>query len=160
MPHRAGPGAAHLIRLDVAALDDAQCVEQLRPEERAASRVISQCGERRNHRKTAEVVAEIAFQSPEGDQEPGLYPVFLVGAPQQVLVLLEQLAAALDALLVDAQVDIAPEGLGELGLPTVEFDDSRDGRCILQRQVERFGGDSLGQRFAAQGVEPGLEAGV
>src|SRR5207342_811055 len=68
----AGPGADHFIRAQVAAVDQAQCVEQMPTKHLRAAAVVGERRQRLDRLVLALTAAEIALESPEGgDQDAG-----------------------------------------------------------------------------------------
>ena len=76
----AGPVADHVVDGLVAALDDAQRIEQLRAEEVGAAAVIGERGDRAQDFVVAEIGAEVALQAPEGGEHRRRHAVLLFDA--------------------------------------------------------------------------------
>ncbi len=139
-----------MFRRDVALVDDLERVDELFAEELAAALVV---GERRqgvDHRIAAEVIAVIAFEPPERDEEARRDAVFVPDPVQELRMHPQHLLAARDARLVDAQVDVAPEGLREFGLLAVQLDDLGDERGRQKRRVQSLRRDAEAERLLAK----------
>ena len=72
LPHRACPGPGHIVGPDMSLIENAQCRDQLAAEIRAAASVIGERGQRRDHRVIAHDFAEIALDTPQGDDKARL----------------------------------------------------------------------------------------
>ena len=89
----AGPGAAQLLGLHVAAVDDGQRREQLFGEEGRAAAVIGQRRQRVEDVHRAGIGAEAGLHAPDGDDDLLLDAVALLDVVEQRGVLLDDLLA-------------------------------------------------------------------
>ena len=154
----ARPGADHLLGAQVAALDQAQRIEQMTAEHVGAAAIIGQRGERFDRMILALAGAEIALQSPEGRDHRGRDAKVLVFAREQRLVLLDLRSAAGQAPAGQHLVGDLEEVLREELLAAVDVDDA-----LVEHEIGRSGGDcgrrnSLGERLLLEGGEPRVEA--
>ncbi len=76
----AGPGADHLVRREVAAVDDLQRGDGLADKSLGAAAIIGQRHQRAQRRQVAHVGAEIALQPPERGDHGRRHAIFLLGA--------------------------------------------------------------------------------
>ena len=143
----ARPRADHLLRTQVAALDHAQCVEQARAEQLRPAAVIGERRQRRQHVLLAGAGAEVAFQAPERDDHRRRHAEILLDALEQIVMLLDQLAALLKAVGRDQLLGEVEEVLREEPLAAVDIDDA-----LLEFQVRRGGGDGRGGNLACGGL--------
>ena len=143
----AGPGADHLLRAQVAAFNHAQRIEQARAEQLGPAAVIGERRERRQHRLLAGAGAEIALQSPERDDHRRRYAEVLVDALEDGLMLLDHLAAALDAVGRQQLLGEVEEVLREEPLAAVDIDDA-----LVEFQERRGGGDRRGGNLLGGGL--------
>src|SRR5262249_16107922 len=147
----------HLIGSEVATLDDAQGVEQLRPEHFRAATIIRKCCERLHHRHLRIVRAEVCFEPPQcGDHGCG-HPVLSLDAREDGLILSDQPWALLEAIWPQQTVRKLEEILCEDSLPTV----STYGHFVVGH--ERLGyrycalRNPLSRSFLLELLEPPLE---
>lgn len=84
LAHGAGPGAAHPLGADVAALEDLQGGEQLGASELRPPAFVSEGGQRANDRLVAHDLAKAAFQTPHGDKRLAIHTVAVFDAGQRV----------------------------------------------------------------------------
>ena len=87
-------------RRDIALIKNFQRGEKFGPEHRAPAAFISKRRERRGHVERAHGAAEIAFDSPQGDDKPRLNAVALPNLLQQSPVFDELLSRLVDSLRV------------------------------------------------------------
>ncbi len=150
----AGPVADHAVDGLVAALDDAQRVEQLRAEEIGPAAVIGECGDGAENLVVAEIAAEVALQAPEGGEHRRRHAVFLFHLGEQLGVLLDLGEPVGDAAAANHAVGKLQEGLVEHRLAVVA---AHDGRVEGHRRG-RFGDharrDALGGGFFLEILEP------
>src|SRR6185437_10405423 len=99
LSHRAGPRAAQLRRRNTVALHDAQRRDQLAREQRGAASVVSERGERRNHRIVAGEFAEVGLDAPQRDDKARLYMKATADAIEQVALRRQMLLDAGTTLL-------------------------------------------------------------
>ena len=158
LAHGAGPGADHALAGDVAVLQDLQGGQQLDTPEALASPVIGQCRQGADHAVAADIVAEVAFQAPDGHQYPRVDTVLLLYALQDQVVLRQQDAAATNAARGHCTIEILPHRAGELRLAAVGLEYRRVGRDVREHPIEQGRIDAGGQRFAAQCLAPVGEA--
>ena len=157
----AGPIADHVLHALVAALHDAQGVEQLLAEEFRTAAVIGERRQRLQDAEISEIAAEVAFQPPERGQHRRRHAVLLFDLGEQRGVLLHLLLAVRDARAADHAVGELQEGLLEHGLALVAPDDAgiehqvgRGGRQDLRRNalLQRLGFELRQPRLEAAGV--------
>ena len=79
----AGPGADHLGRREIAAVDDLQRGDGLVLEHLRAAAVIGQRHQRRQRMQIAQLGAEIALQPPERGDHGRRHAIFLLGAVER-----------------------------------------------------------------------------
>ena len=152
----AGPSAAHFAGAHVAAVDDAQRIQELGPEFVRAAAIVGQRRQRAKGRESARVGAEVGFEAPDGDNDRARHSVLLLDAAEDRAVLLKKPCPApqpgrhhaagklLEALVKDSLRVIA-----------------RDDRMIIghraQRRLDRALGNALRRRLLLDPVEPGAE---
>ena len=154
----AGPVADHAVDGLVAALDDAQRVEQLLAEEIRTPAVIGERRQRAEDLVVAEIGAEVALQAPEGDEHRRRHAVFLFDLGEQLGVLLDLGEAVGDAAAAHHAVGELQEGLIEHRLAVVAAHDRRiegHGRRGFGDHALR---DALRGGFLLERVEPALVA--
>ena len=133
----ARPGADHLLGAQIAALDQAQRVEQVAAEHVGAAAVIGERGQRLDRLVLALAGAEIALQAPEGRDDGGRNAELLVFAREQCLVLLDLGGAAGAGVRRQHLVGNFKEGLREEALSAVDIDDA-----LVEHEVGRGGRDA------------------
>ena len=121
MAHRAGPGAAHLLRRAPAAIDDLQRVDQLGFPIGAAARLVpGQCGERGKYRPHMVLlhqrIAIGGLDAPQRQQRAALDAKILFDPGEQRVVLAQRFLAGGDAPVRGAAVDVLPDLLVEFRL--------------------------------------------
>jgi hypothetical protein len=120
----ARPGADHLGRREIAALDDLQRRDGLVLEHLGAAAVIGQRHQRGQRRQIAHVGAEVALQSPERGDHRRRHAVFLLGARKRGGVGLDALLALLHAVGRRHAARELGEDLAEHALAAVAVDDA------------------------------------
>ncbi len=101
----AGPVAAlHLVDGQVTALDDAQGIEQLRPEKIRPPAIIGERGDGDEHVTLAGVLAEVTFQSPERGENRRRHAKFLFNPGKERGVAFDLLLAVLHAVAGDHSI--------------------------------------------------------
>ena len=143
----AGPVADHAVDGLIAALDDAQRVEQLRAEEVGAAAVIGERGDRAEDFVVAEIGAEVALQAPEGGEHRRRHAVFLFDRSERGGMLLDLGEAVGNAAAAHHAVGKLQEGLLEHGLAVIAADDGR-----IEGHGRRGGGDYLLRNALRGGV--------
>ena len=128
-------GPAHLLRRQVSALDDLERIHELLAELFRTPAIEAQSGERPERLHIAHHLAEIGLQSPEGDEHRTRDAVLLLDLVEDVGVLLEQLAADLEAIARHHAAGELQEGLREHALRAI----LGDGRGIVAQSVQRVG---------------------
>ena len=159
LAHGAGPRALHVCRSDMALVEDAQGIDQLGAEERAAPFVVGQRRQRPDHGIAPGVPAEVALQPPEGDQVARLDVIFAPDSLQKRPMLGQHPAAALDALRGHGPVQVGPKGPGELGLLAVQLEHPLDRRDPGQRGLDGRLGDAGRGGVPLDPLEPCVEGG-
>ena len=153
----AGPRADHLARRQVAAIDDLQRGDGLVLETLAAAAVIGERHQRRQHRQVAHVGAEVALQSPERGDHGGRHAIFLLGARERRLILLDVRLAALHAVGRRHAPRELGKDLSEHALAAVAVDDAlvvgEVGRGFRYRALR----DALRDRLLLEIGEEALE---
>src|SRR6202163_553191 len=123
-----------------------------------AAAVIGKRRQRREYFLLAEIGAEVALQPPEGGDHRRRHAELLIRAREHRAVLLDQLAASLDAIGRDHAVGEFDEGLVEDALAAVDVDDAlvvdHLGRGRRKRPLRNAGA----YRLAPELVEPAIEA--
>ena len=153
----ARPGADHFLGAQVAALDQAQRVEQMAAEHLRAAAVVGERRQRLDRLVLALAAAEIALESPERGDHRRRHAEFLFLAREQRLVLLDLGGAVREPSAGQHLVGDLQEVLGEEALPAVDIDDA-----LIEHQIGRGGGDRglakcPGPRLLLEGGEPRLE---
>ena len=149
----ARPGALHLRRRDIAAVDDAERIHQLGAEEVGAAAIVGERGERAERGKVAHVAAVIGLQPPEGDDDRAGHAVLALDAAKSVGVLLQQRAAAAQALGGDDAAGEFQKTLRERRLAAILAEDA----LVISEAVEggdRAGGNALARRILLHAGEP------
>ena len=157
LPELARPGADHLLRPQVAALDHAQRVEQMAAEHVAAPAVIGQRRQRLERLVLALAGAEIALQPPERGDDRGRHAVILLLAGEDRLEFLDLGHARGQPGAGQHLVGEFEEVLREEALPPVDADDALVEHQIGRCRVEGGGRDALGQGLLLEVGEPAVE---
>src|SRR5262249_11807758 len=155
-PELAGPVPDHLARRKIAALDDAQRVEQLRAEEFRPAAIVGERGHRTQDRGSAVVGAEIALQAPECNEHRRGDAVLLVDAREQRGVLLHQPGAGLQAVARYHPVGELQKGLLKDALAVVAVDDGLVEGHAVEPGRDRRARDALGGGFLLEALGPAL----
>ena len=130
----AGPVPDHLARPQVAALDDAQRIDQLGAEELRSPAIIGERRDRAQDRIFAVVAAEIALERPEGGDHRRRHAVLLLDTAKQIGMALDHCDAALDAIARRHAVGELQEALLEHALPVIAPHDRRvEGNTVERR---------------------------
>ena len=158
MPRGPGPGAGEAVH--VAAVDYLQCGDQLGLKEGAAPPLIGEGGKRAEHGQVAPVGAIGAFQAPDGGEDLFLDAILRLDPVQQCLMPVKGLQAKGDAILGDGGVEIVPDGLGELVLVAVAFNDLGVECDPPQRRVEGGGWNARCQCPRPEVLNPGVQPGL
>ena len=119
----ARPGPDHVVRRQIAAIDQAKCVEELRAKFVAAPAVIGEGGDGAERTIVAHVGAEVAFQRPERHDDRGRHAVLLLDAREHRGIRFDECLSALNAIRGGHAVGELQECLGEHSLPTIDIDD-------------------------------------
>jgi len=140
--------------VDVAVLEDSQRGEQLAARPLLAPAFEAQCRQRIDGGDVAVVAAVVALDAPDCDHDAGRHAVARrrsVGFAAK----LQQLALALrDALGRHRAVEIVPDRAGELGLGTIQFDDSRQVVDVVERGAQRWLVNACGAGSGAKAHDP------
>jgi len=139
----AGPGADHLGRRKVAALDHPQGVEQLLAEHLGTSTVVGERHQRAQHRQIAVVGAEVGLQSPEGDDDRRRHAELLLDAREQRGVAFDPARTGLQPMAVRHAAGELQEALLENFLSAVLVDDALVERRIGKRVFEGGAANAL-----------------
>jgi hypothetical protein len=154
----AGPVAIQVFDALVAALDDAQRVEQLIAEEIGTAAVIGQRRVGGEDFVFAETGAEVAFQAPERGQHRRGDAVLLFDVGEQRGVLLDDGLAVGDAGAAGHAVGELDEGLLEHTLAVIAAHDGGIEGHVGRGFGNHLGGDTLRLRVFLEGLKPALEA--
>ena len=160
MPHRAGPRAVHIDRIDVSGIDDAQRVEQLTAKEIAAATVEGERREAGRNVVAAEGGSVVGFQPPERHQHGFRNAVLLLDRIEQRGMFSHQFLAARDPARGDTRPQIIGKRQQEFGLAAVELDHALDRRDAGQRGIQRGGGNALRRGILTECGEPIVESGM
>ena len=141
----AGPGADHLRRRKVAAIDDLQRGDGLALEHLRAAAIIGQRHQRAQRRQIAHIGAEIALQPPERGDYRGRHAIVALGARECCRVSLDACLALLHPVIGGHAPRKLGEQLAEYPLAAVAVDDAlvinEVGRGDRQRALRHaFGG--------------------
>ncbi|MFK4626522.1 hypothetical protein ABIF50_009828 [Bradyrhizobium diazoefficiens] len=145
----AGPGAAHLLGPEIAAVEDLQRGEEFVLE---ISLAAADAGERRGrlqHAAVAHLRRVIGLDAPDRGDDVAIDAGGLFGGIELRLVLGEHLAALGEAVVVHENVEIVPDRLGELRLRVHQVHDAQVGREPCGEALKIFLGD-----VAACGIGP------
>src|SRR4051812_10937706 len=148
LAHCAGPRPDHLRGRNIALVKNFQRGEKFGPEHRAPAALISKRRERRGHVERAHGPAEIAFDSPQGNDKPRLNAVLLPNPLQQRPIFDELLSRLVDSILRDDLLKILGEGHLVLGLLAVELNNPRQKRYLLESGLDRRRPDAARDRVA------------
>jgi hypothetical protein len=107
--------------------------------------------------KIADEVPVIAFDSPERNDEGGLYAVSLGDLLQQCGVLGQQRATGADALLTDQPRHVILEAQRRLGLIAIQLYHPRQRLDSIQRYINRVLRNAVCARLGANAVKPAGE---
>ncbi len=152
-------GPAHLRPCEVAAVDHAERVQQLRPEFLGAAAVIAQGGERADTIHVAHHLAEIGLEAPIGHQHGTRHAVVLLDPLEDRRVFLEHRLADLQAVVrhhagLEGQEVLRKDALGPV---------ARNRVGIVGDAVERRGDgarrDAFGNRLLLEALQPLAEPG-
>src|SRR5262249_23592747 len=153
--------ADHLVGAQIAALDQAQRVEQMSAEHLRAAAIVGEGGQRFDGLVLALPSAEVAFQSPERRNDGSRHAEVLLLASKRRLMLLYVRRAAGQTPAREHLVGDFEEVLGEEALPTVDIDDALIEHEVRRGRSEGRLRNALGRRFLFEIGEPRLEgAGV
>src|SRR5208282_1878142 len=152
----AGPGAAHVAGAYVAAVDDAQRIQELGPEFVRAAAIVGQRRQRANGRESARVGAEVGFEAPDGDDDRAGHSVLLLDAAEDRAVLLEKPRAARQPRRHHAAGKLL-KALAKDSLRVVARDDAGVVGHAAQRGLDRVLGDVLRGRLFLDPFKPGAE---
>src|SRR5262249_19098877 len=117
----------HVGKVDVAAIEDLERVEQLAPEERRAARIPCERCECRHRRPDAAEAAEIRLHAPDGRDDPRRDAVFLADLVQELALVGVAHASSLDALGREYPFQIVLEWKDDLSLRAIALEDDRHG---------------------------------
>jgi hypothetical protein len=151
-----GPGADHIVRREVAVIDEAQRRLQLGAEHLRPAAVIGERRQRSQRAEFTEIGAEVRLQPPETDKDGTGHPEIALDAGKQIGMLFKQLPTLRHAVVGDHAVGEFEEALREHALPAVGVDDP----LVVADAVEiaeRGGRDSLDGGFLPERREPALE---
>ena len=141
----------------MAPVENFESVYQLAAEIGAAPAVVGQGGQGVNDRKASGEAAEVALDSPKGDQKAGLHAELGADLGEEGAVFPQQAASLLDPGGGNHPVHVLAECQGELGLLAVQFDHPWQGLQDAERRLESRGPNALGLGFAVQFLNPLLE---
>jgi hypothetical protein len=155
LAHRAGPGALHLREIDVPAIEDLQRVEQLAPEQRRATRIPRERGQRRNRRANSTEAAEVGLDPPHRGDDPWWDAVLRFNRLEQRLVAGEHLLSGSNSGPRQLPADVRLERQYGLGLRAVAFEDDRQRLLNAgERLLEDLFSDAPGERLGPHLLEP------
>ncbi len=138
-------------------IENAQGVQQLPPEHRAAAAVVGQRGQRLDDWKVSLHSPVVAFDAPHGDQQRRRHAIPAAHRADQLAVLREHALPFLDSTRRYDAGEVASEVEREFRLIAVACDDRLERREAGERRVEGCGGDACGDRFGAKSVQPVVE---
>src|SRR5262249_21118436 len=156
----AGPVANHVFHALVAALDDAQRIEQLLPEEIRPPAIIGERCDRAQNVVLAEVRPEIAFQTPESCQHRGGHAVLLLDLREERPVLLHLVLPGGNAAATDHAIGKLQERLVEDRLAMVAPDNGRVEDHARRRRRDHPRRNALCGSLLLAILEPALVAAV
>ena len=152
----AGPGAVHVGRIHIAAIDDLQGRDHLRTKLVGPAAVKGERGQRADGGKLARIGAEIGLQSPDGDDHRPRYAVLLLDTRKNRCILLEELRC-LGKPRRNHAVGKLLESLPEHALCVVARDDVRVKGDAAERRLDGALGYPLRGRLGLEALEPGVE---
>src|SRR5262249_6536937 len=148
----------HCGRIEIAALDQAQRVEQMAPEHLGAAAIIGERYQRLDRMIPAHVGAEIAFEPPECGGDGGRHAVLLLGTIEDRLVFADFRSALLEPVGGQHLAGEFEKALREDALAAVDIDDALVVDEIWQGGVDGALGNALRRRFGLEAREPAFEA--
>src|SRR5262249_37871963 len=134
----AGPRTDHVRRTQIAALDEAERVEQLGAKAVRAPAVVSERSERAQCAVIAHIRAEVAFQRPERNDDRGRHAELRIDFGDDRRIGLDQGGAALNAIGCGHSIGKFRESLSENTLAAIDIHDA-----LIVSEVGRGGGNGL-----------------
>ena len=146
---RAGPGAAHLLGAQIAAVQDFQRREELIPEIFLAAADAGQGRGGLQHAAVAHLGRVVRFDAPDRRDRIAVDAIGFFRRIELRLVFGQDLAALGQAIVVDQNVEIIPDRLGEFRLRIHQIHDAQIGRKPRGKTLK-----ALLRDVAAGGVGP------
>ena len=146
---RAGPGAAHLLGAQIAAIEDFQRGQELVAE---IGLPAADAGQRRGgiqHVAIAHLGRVVGFDAPDRRDDVAVDPERFFGGVELRLVLRQDLAALGEPVVVHQDVEIVPDRLGEFRLRIHQVHDPQIGRESAVKRRKLWLRDA-----AARGLRP------
>ena len=129
-------------------------MDELAPEHGGAALVVGESHQGPNDREAALICAEVALDTPDGDEHGARYAVARRDPGEQFPMALQQSPALLNSFLGRNPIKIGPEIQPKLRLVSITFDYTFDRYDPGQRNLDRGFGDASLKRFLPKTPEP------